>query len=106
MHQIILKAKAGTIPSTRVFTKIVLVSHSYGSFISQPLTQKYPEDADVVILTGFSDTFKTAIASSKYIPTTDTSPPPSGSKPDITSPKFSPQVIPSPPTSPSPPMPI
>jgi pimeloyl-ACP methyl ester carboxylesterase len=69
LHQIILKCKAGNIPSIRAFNKIILAGHSYGSFISNALNQKYPNDVDVTILTGFSNTFKTAMGASESFPT-------------------------------------
>lgn len=53
-----MKARAGTLPLSpaRTFTKLVLVGHSVGSLVSNPLTAKYPNDADAVVLTGFSKT--------------------------------------------------
>ena len=45
---------------------IILAGHSYGSFFSNALNQKYPNDVDATILTGFSSVFKTAMAGSKY----------------------------------------
>jgi pimeloyl-ACP methyl ester carboxylesterase len=62
LHQIIKAVKAGEIaPARRPFNKVILAGHSYGSIISNVLNEKYPDDVDATILTGFSSTFKTAI---------------------------------------------
>ena len=58
VHAIIDLARAGTLPLkslNRAFSKIILVGHSIGSLVSNPLTAKYPNDADAVVLTGFSN---------------------------------------------------
>ncbi|KAK3934677.1 Alpha/Beta hydrolase protein [Diplogelasinospora grovesii] len=38
----------------RGFDKIAYVGHSYGSFIGEALARVYPEDADALVLTGYS----------------------------------------------------
>jgi pimeloyl-ACP methyl ester carboxylesterase len=57
IHAIIALARAGSLAITsqnRAFTKIILVGHSIGSLIVNPLTAKYPADADATVLTGYS----------------------------------------------------
>ncbi|KAK0099464.1 hypothetical protein ONS95_004674 [Cadophora gregata] len=64
IHQIILKLRAGTVPSTlagRKFTKVIYVGHSYGSIIGNALATLYPSDPTSLILTGWSSTFITLI---------------------------------------------
>jgi pimeloyl-ACP methyl ester carboxylesterase len=45
--------KAGDF-SDNAFTTVVGAGHSYGSFLTQGLTAKYPTDLDAAVLTGFS----------------------------------------------------
>ncbi|KAM0722519.1 hypothetical protein Q7P37_001960 [Cladosporium fusiforme] len=40
--------------TTKKFSKVVGVGHSFGSIITQAITQQYPEVLDAAILTGFS----------------------------------------------------
>jgi pimeloyl-ACP methyl ester carboxylesterase len=53
LHGVITAARSGSIANTN-FDKIIYVGHSYGSLIANALSEKYPNDADSLVLTGFS----------------------------------------------------
>lgn len=55
IHQIVQKLRAGEI-SDESFDEVMLVGHSYGSMISATVQARY-QDADYVILTGFSQSY-------------------------------------------------
>ncbi|KAH9215485.1 hypothetical protein DL95DRAFT_461122 [Leptodontidium sp. 2 PMI_412] len=72
IHELILKARAGTLPgpaTPRAFNKIVYVGHSLGSSLGNGLNVKYPEDSDATILTGFSNTLNGPFFSNSLAPT-------------------------------------
>ena len=63
IHQIILKARAGSLPTiSNSFSTIIYAGHSYGSILGNNLNNVYPSDANATILTGYSDQYDTAIA--------------------------------------------
>ena len=62
IHQIILEARAGTLPGiTKKFTTILYAGHSYGSITGNALNRIYPNDVNATILTGFSYILTTVI---------------------------------------------
>ncbi|KAH6699741.1 hypothetical protein BKA61DRAFT_582913 [Leptodontidium sp. MPI-SDFR-AT-0119] len=72
IHELILKARAGTLPgpaTPRAFNKIVYVGHSLGSSLGNGLNVKYPEDSDATILTGFSNTLNGPFFGNSLAPT-------------------------------------
>ncbi|KAG0647593.1 hypothetical protein D0Z07_6799 [Hyphodiscus hymeniophilus] len=53
-HGLITLMKSGASPFPRAFKKVIVVGHSMGSVITQSLSVSYPQDAEAVILTGYS----------------------------------------------------
>jgi pimeloyl-ACP methyl ester carboxylesterase len=55
VHAVIAMARTGQLPeaSTR-FNQIILAGHSYGSILVNALSVRHPDDADALLLTGFS----------------------------------------------------
>jgi pimeloyl-ACP methyl ester carboxylesterase len=53
LHSIISQMRQGTIYSP-AFERIVYVGHSYGSYLGNHLAAIYPDDADDLVLTGWS----------------------------------------------------
>lgn len=60
-HQVVQALRFGAVGG-RTFNKIAYVGHSYGSLIGNTLAARYPADVDAVILTGFTNALKQAIA--------------------------------------------
>jgi len=60
IHQIINAARTSSSPLSAVFSRrfdnVVYIRHSYRSFIGASLGNKYPADADAIVLTGYSTT--------------------------------------------------
>ncbi|KAK0643196.1 Alpha/Beta hydrolase protein [Cercophora newfieldiana] len=55
-HQLVTALRTSkSNPLSRTFSKIILVGHSYGSVLITAQARRYPSDADVLILTGFSN---------------------------------------------------
>ncbi|KAI6777301.1 hypothetical protein HG530_001246 [Fusarium avenaceum] len=66
IHQLVLKARSGTLPGPskpRAFNKVVYAGHSFGSIVGNGLNAKYPSDVDATILTGFTNTTNVALVS-------------------------------------------
>jgi pimeloyl-ACP methyl ester carboxylesterase len=53
-HAFISQLRTGTTNLPRKFTKIIYVGHSFGSLIGHLMNAKYPNTADLTLLTGFS----------------------------------------------------
>src|SRR6478735_817638 len=66
IHQLVLKARSGTLPGPskpRAFYKVIYAGHSFGSSVGNGLNAKYPSDVDATILTGFSRTSNAPVLS-------------------------------------------
>ncbi|CAJ0550196.1 Ff.00g101260.m01.CDS01 [Fusarium sp. VM40] len=75
IHQLVLKARSGTLPGPskpRAFNKVIYAGHSFGSGIGNGLNAKYPSDIDATILTGFTNAINEPVLSE--VTTTDFSP--------------------------------
>ncbi|KAG7416594.1 hypothetical protein Forpi1262_v016707 [Fusarium oxysporum f. sp. raphani] len=66
IHQLVLKARSGTLPGPskpRAFYKVIYAGHSFGSSVGNGLNAKYPSDVDATILTGFTNTSNVPVLS-------------------------------------------
>jgi pimeloyl-ACP methyl ester carboxylesterase len=56
-HSIVKQVRAGTSPFPRAFDQVIYVGHSFGSLVGNVFNEKYPDDVNATILTGWSSNF-------------------------------------------------